>query len=206
MDDYVGIVKNVMKKIADMDLVMRDINGRKLSVRNLAEITDRFDETRDKLTKLKSKGIEYAVASSHANASARCQILQGKIFELDVEPNSKFIQNVDLKYQPTPKGKIDGIDYYSLADAMRYGFLGYNCRHRLVKYTKGMDLFKEYPAKRIEKERNLELKQRQLERKIRKCKHEASMAVTPEDRKKWTEKSKEYQKEYHDYCHSNGLT
>ena len=69
-----------------------------------------------------------------------------------------------------------------------------------------MDLFKEYPANRIEKERNLELKQRQLERKIRKCKREASMAVTPEDRKKWTEKSKEYQKDYHDYCHSNGLT
>lgn len=206
MDDYVSIVKKTMQTIASKNLVMRDKNGRKLSVRNLAEMTARFEDTKNKLQELKDKNIQYVVASSHANASGRCQIWQGKLFELDVDPNSKFVQNVDLKYKPTPKGKLDGIDYYSLADAMQHGFLGYNCRHRLVKYTKGMDLFKQYPVNQIERERKLELKQRHLERQIRKCKQEASMAVTPEDRKMWTEKSKEYQKEYHDYCHSNGLT
>ena len=205
MDDYVNVVKGAMKSIAGMNLVMRDKNGRKLSVRNLAEMTARFENTKDRLKELKDKGIEFVVASSHANSSARCQIWQGKIFQLDVDPNSRFIQNVDLKYQPTPVGKIDGLDYYSLADAMVHGFLGYNCRHRLVKYTKGMSMFNEYPANRIEKERNREIKQRELERKIRNAKKEAYMAVTPEDRKKWTEKSKMYQEEYHNYCKSKGL-
>lgn len=205
MDDYVNVVKKAMKSIAGMNLVMKDINGRKLSVRNLAEMTARFENTKDRIKELKDKGIEYVVASSHINASARCQIWQGKIFHLDVDPNSRFIQNVDLKYQPTPVGKIDGLDYYSLEDAMAHGFLGYNCRHRLVKYTKGMSMFNEYPANRIEKERNREIKQRELERKIRYAKKEAYMAVTPEDRKKWTEQSKYYQEKYHRYCQSNDL-
>jgi hypothetical protein len=69
-----------------------------------------------------------------------------------------------------------------------------------------MDFFKEYPVNQIERERKLETKQRYLERQIRKCKQEASMAITKEDRKKWTEQSKLYQKQYHNYCHSNGLT
>ncbi len=205
MDDYVNVVKKAMKSIAGMNLVMRDKNGRKLSVRNLAEMTARFENTKDRIKELKDKGIEYVVASSHINASARCQIWQGKIFHLDIDPNSRFIQNVDLKYQPVRKGTIDGLDYYSLEDAMAHGFLGYNCRHRLVKYTKGMSMFNEYPANRIEKERNREIKQRELERKIRYAKKEAYMAVTPEDRKKWTEQSKYYQEKYHRYCQSNDL-
>ena len=205
MDDYVNVVKGAMKSIANMNLVMKDKNGRKLSVRNLAEMTARFENTKDRLKELKDQNIEYVVASTHVNASARCQIWQGKIFQLDVDPNSRFIQNVNLEYQPTPVGKIDGLDYYSLADAMAHGFLGYNCRHRLIKYVKGMSMFNEYSANRIQKERNLELKQRELERKIRHAKKEAAMAVAKEDRKKWTEKSKMYQEQYHNYCHSKGL-
>ena len=205
MDDYVKTVKKAMKSIAGMNLVMRDKNGRKLSVRNLAEMTARFENTKDRLKELKDKGIEFVVASSHANSSARCQIWQGKIFKLDVDPNAKFVQKVDLTYKPVREGVIDGLDYYSLKEAMARGFLGYNCRHRLVKYTKGMSMFNEYPANRIEKERNREIKQRELERKIRNAKKEAYMAATPEDRKKWTEKSKMYQEEYHNYCKSKGL-
>lgn len=206
MEDYVSVVKKTMQTIASKNLVMRDKNGRKLSVRNLAEMTARYQETQDRLQELKENKINYVVASSHVNASGRCQIWQGKVFILDVDPNSQFIQNVDLKYRPTPIGKIDGIDYYSLADAMRHGFLGYNCRHRLVKYTKGMDMFKQYSPNQIDRERNLEAKQRHLERQIRKCKQNASMAITPEERRKWTEQSKMYQEQYHQFCHSKGLT
>lgn len=206
MEDYVSVVKKTMQTIASKNLVMRDKNGRKLSVRNLAEMTARYQETQDRLQELKENKINYVVASSHVNASGRCQIWQGKVFVLDVDPNSQFVQNVDLKYRPTPIGKIDGIDYYSLADAMRHGFLGYNCRHRLVKYTKGMDMFKQYSPNQIDRERNLEAKQRHLERQIRKCKQNASMAITPEERRKWTEQSKMYQEQYHQFCHSKGLT
>lgn len=205
MDDYTNIVKKAMKEIASKNLVMRDKNGRKLSVRNLAEMTARYQDTQDKLQELKNKNISFVVASSHANASKRCQIWQGKVFLLDVEPNTQFKQEVIEGYEPTPLGKIDNINYYSLADAMRHGFLGYNCRHRLIKYTKGMELFREYPVNQIERERNIESKQRNLERQIRRAKQNASMAITKEERQKWTEVSKYYQDKYHDFCHSNGV-
>lgn len=205
MDDYTKIVKKAMKEIASKNLVMRDKNGRKLSIRNLAEMTARYQDTQDKLQELKNKNINFVVASSHANASKRCQIWQGKVFLLDVEPNTQFKQEVIEGYEPTPLGKIDNINYYSLADAMRHGFLGYNCRHRLIKYTKGMELFREYPVNQIERERNIESKQRNLERQIRRAKQNASMAITKEERQKWNDVSKYYQDKYHDFCHSTGV-
>ncbi|MCM1130094.1 MAG: phage minor capsid protein [Roseburia sp.] len=205
MDGYVSTVKKAMQAIADKNLVMKDRLGRKMSIRNLAEMTARFQNTQERLQKLKDDGIEYVVASSHSNASERCQIWQGKIFILDCDVGAEYKQTVDLNYKPTPMGKIDGLDYYSLMDAMLHGFLGYNCRHRLVKYQKGMDLFNEYDANTIAKERNLEQKQRYLERKIRNAKEQASMAISPEDRKAYIEESKRYQEVYARFCHDKGL-
>ena len=66
----------------------------------------------------------------------------------------KDLQGILRNAELDEAGKIDGIDYYSLADAMSHGFLGYNCRHRLVKYTKGMDMFKEYPPNQIDREKS----------------------------------------------------
>lgn len=205
MDGYVSVVKRTMTSIANKNLVIKDKNGRKMSLRGLAEMTARFEDTKDKLAKLKEAGIKYVLASSHSNASERCQIWQGKLFELDCDVNATYKQEVDLSYVPTPKGKIDGLDYYSLMDAMHHGFLGYNCRHRLVKYTKGMDLFISYDANTIAKERGLEQKQRYLERQIRKYKEKTILSVDPKERKAYQEKSKLYQQKYAEFCKAKGL-
>lgn len=205
MDGYVSVVKRTMTSIANKNLVIKDKNGRKMSLRGLAEMTARFEDTRDKLAKLKDAGIKYVLASSHSNASERCQIWQGKLFELDCDINATYKQEVDLSYVPTPKGKIDGLDYYSLMDAMHHGFLGYNCRHRLIKYTKGMDLFISYDANTIAKERGLEQKQRYLERQIRKYKEKTILSVDPKERKTYQEKSKLYQQKYAEFCKAKGL-
>ncbi|MDE7432769.1 MAG: phage minor capsid protein, partial [Lachnospiraceae bacterium] len=205
MKGYVDSVKKAMQTIADKNLVMKDRLGRKMSLRNLAEMTARFQNTQERLKKLKDEGIEYVVASSHSNASERCQIWQGKVFILDCEVGGTYKQKVDLTYRPRPIGKIDGIDYYSLKDAMLHGFLGYNCRHRLVKYMKGMDLFNEYSANTIAKERGLEERQRYLERKIRKAKEKAALAVDPNERRIYVMDSKHYQEEYTRFCQDKGL-
>lgn len=205
MDGYVSVVKRTMTSIANKNLVIKDKNGRKMSLRGLAEMTARFEDTKDKLAKLKEAGIKYVLASSHSNASERCQIWQGKLFELDCDVNATYKQEVDLSYVPTPKGKIDGLDYYSLMDAMHHGFLGYNCRHRLVKYTKGMDLFISYDANTIAKERGLEQKQRYLERQIRKYKEKTILSVDSKERKAYQEKSKLYQQKYAEFCKAKGL-
>ena len=205
MDGYVEAVKSAMKAIAEKNLVMKDRLGRKLSLRNMAEMTARFQNTQERLKKLKDAGTEYVIASSHSNASKRCQIWQGKIFIIDCEIGARFQQKVDFSYRPTPVGKIDGLDYYSLKDAMLHGFLGYNCRHRLVKYRKGMDLFNEYDANTIAKERYLEEHQRCLERKIRKAKEKSMLAIGPKERRAYTNESKHYQEIYVKFCQDKGL-
>lgn len=205
MPDYVNTVKKAMQAIAEKNLVMKDRLGRKLSLRNLAEMTARFQNTQERLQTLKDEGVEYVVASTHSNASKRCQIWQGKVFIVDCEIGASFKQTVDLKYQPKPLGKIDGINYYSLKDAMLHGFLGYNCRHRLVKYMKGMDLFNQYDANTITKERQLEERQRYLERKIRKAKEKAMLSVDPNERRIHIQESKYYQGVYTNFCQDKGL-
>lgn len=206
MDDYVSTVKAEMKNIADKKLVMRDSLGRKLSIRNLAEMTARFEETKKSLNNLKEQGIEIVLASSHNNASKRCEIWQGKLFILDVSTDAVLKQNVDLNYKPTPIKKVDGIDCYSLRDAMAHGFLGYNCRHRLIKYQKGMDLSRKYPNEQIEQERSLEINQRAMEREIRNCKINQTLAIDKSGRLEWINKSKIAQQRYAEYCTKNKLT
>ena len=85
--DYVGQIKDalvdVQNKIADNKLTTIDSLGRKKSIRNMAEIKTRYDLINEDLNKLKDKGVNFVVATSHANASERCSWWQGKIFKID---------------------------------------------------------------------------------------------------------------------------
>lgn len=206
INDYMATVKRTMSQIAKERFVIKGKAGYSLSIRNLAEMSARFEAQRDELTKLEDSGVKFAYASTHVNASARCAIWQGKLFKLDVAPDAKFKQNVDLNYKPEPIGEIDGIKYYSLKEAMEHGFLGYNCRHRLVKYTKGMDRFTGYPKGQIEHERKLEQTQRKLERDVVHAKQALAMAVTKEEAKELRSKVYNLRETYYNYCKDNGLT
>lgn len=205
--DYRKVVEENMAKISNKNLTLKN-KDKILSLRNLAEMEARFDVQRQEIEKLKEDDIKYVVASTHINSSERCEIWQGKVFILDVDPNAQFIQNVDLSYKPKPKGKIErtDIDYYSLADAMEHGFLGYNCRHRLVKYTYGMNFFRQYSKEQIEKERALEIKQRYLERKIIEEKQKANISVDEEEKEQIEKNIYKFKKMYYNYCKDNGLT
>jgi ABC-type sugar transport system ATPase subunit len=82
--EYTDRIKNTLNEInerlANNTMTLTGSDGRKLSVRNLAEI-----ETRYKLISedLKRNGVEvndFVIASSHQDASERCSWWQGKIF------------------------------------------------------------------------------------------------------------------------------
>ncbi len=204
IEDYQKRVNNEIMRIAKMNVVLRDRLGRRMSVRNLAEMQVRFEEQQNDCKRLKDKGVEYVVATSHNNASERCQPWQGKIFKLDAEIGSVEIGKHIFKGEPKPIGKTpDGKPCYSLREAMSYGFLGYNCRHRLIEYTKGMIMPKPYPDRQVKNERAKEKHIREMERKIREKKRQSMLTTDKEERKKLQEETKELEKDYWKYCKEN---
>ena len=201
VEDYQKRVNREIMKIASMNVVLVNRKGRTMSARNLAEMQVRFEEQVKDFDKLDKKGVKYVVATSHANASERCQPWQGKIFELDAKVGDVKIGKEIQHGEPTPKGKMpDGKNYYSLKEAMEKGFLGYNCRHRIIEYKSGMVMPKQYTENQINKERNIEQTARSLERQIRNAKKKSMLANNSLDRKKYQEQSKKLQDTYWDYC------
>lgn len=201
IEDYQKRVNNEIMKIASMNVVLVDRKGRTMSARNLAEMQVRYEEQVKDIDRLKEKGTKFVVATSHANASIRCSWWQGKIFKLDAEVGNVKIVDNNIGKEPISRGKTpDGKDYYSLEEAMEHGFLGYNCRHRLIEYKAGMIMPKNYSENQINKERNIEQTARNLEKRIRTAKKRAMLANNSLDRKKYQEQSKMLQDTYWDYC------
>lgn len=200
IEDYQKRVNQEIRNIANKNLVMLDKNGRRLSIRNLAEMQVRFEEIEKDADRLRSQGVDFAYATSHINASERCQIWQGKLFILDTKVGSSKPGAFIRGYQPKSVGKIDGIEYYSLLDAINHGFLGYNCRHRLVAYKKGMTKSREYNARSIDNERNKEQYLRAMENNIRKAKRGYVLATSKEERSFYQNRSIQLQKDYDTYC------
>lgn len=115
------------------------------------------------LQNLVDKGVDLVWINTHANCSERCQDWQGKLYSISGQ-----------------SGTIDGIDYQPLSNATdRYettkagktyknGTLsGFNCRHTISPYKKGSKP-SHIPEEVIERQRDLEQKQRLYERTIRK--------------------------------------
>lgn len=201
VEDYQKRVNREIMKIASMNVVLVNRKGKTMSARNLAEMQVRFEEQVKDFDKLDKKGVKFVVATSHSNASERCQPWQGKIFELDAKVGDVTIGKEIQHGEPTPKGKMpNGKNYYSLKEAMEKGFLGYNCRHRIVEYKSGMVMPKQYTENQINKERNIEQTARSLERQIRNAKKKSMLANNSLDRKKYQEESKKLQDTYWDYC------
>ena len=201
IEDYQKRVNQEIMRIASQNVVLVNRKGRAISARNLAEMQVRFEEQVKDMERLKEKGAKFVVATSHANASERCQPWQGKIFELDAKVGDVTIGKEIQHGEPTPKGKTpDGKDYYSLKEAMEKGFLGYNCRHRIIEYKTGMTMPKQYTENQINKERNIEQTARSLERQIRNAKKKSMLANNSLDRKKYQEESKKLQDTYWNYC------
>ena len=207
--DYGAMIKeslvDISKGLADGTLSLTDSLGRRKSMRNMAEIKSRYDLITDDLSRLKERGVEFVVATSHANASERCSWWQGKIFIIDLDLTNRPMGQYKGQPTMTIKGYKDGKPYYSLLEACENGFLSFNCQHRLVAYFKGVKP-KQYSFVEVEKKREITQKQRYLENKIRHAKAEEVLAVTPEDREKAIAKSKRLQEEYNSFCASNHVT
>ena len=223
--DYGAMIKDslvdISKGLADGTLSLTDSLGRRKSMRNMAEIKSRYDLITADLSRLKERGVEFVVATSHANASERCSWWQGKIFFVDLDVESRpFGEYKGGTPNQTILGYIDGKPYYSLKQACENGFLSYNCQHRLIKYYKGIKPI-EYPMVQVNKARDLTIRQRQMENTIRHWKRKERLSdrvlkvnrtnpLTGEQ-EQFTEyewnvlNSKLWQEKYRNFSRDNGL-
>lgn len=195
-EEYAKRVKEVYNELAKAE-PMYDTN---ISLRNIAEMTVRYDRTMEQIQGFISRGVNLVVGSQHANCSKRCEKWQGGHYTLD-----NTYQVVDgIEFQPLSNATDQ---YYTTKKGKTYknGYLtGYNCRHYLMEYKKGMRQVS-VSADVVEKQREIDHKMRYMERQIRQWKDMALMhkGVDRELYLQARQKAINYNKKYIEFAKSN---
>ena len=161
---YRDVHRRVKEFMSDEWLKLSRAKGYGASVnpRNVAEMNVRFAKYQDEKKRLIDSGVRIVFVPSHSNCSERCQPYQGRVYSLDGTEGKidgrRYIPIEDVSDKVTVVGK-NGNRYYA-------GLFSYNCRHSLKPYVKGQNLEK-IPKAVIDREREIEAKQRHMERQIR---------------------------------------
>lgn len=156
------------KLVQTVALDTHDLTGRN-SLRNLAEMEVRYQDHLDNIADLKNKGEKIVMCSAHEDCSERCYPWQKqRFFSLD----GTYGEIDGHKYIPL---EVATDVWYTTKAGRRYknGLLGFNCRHKLYAYSK--QLIPTVSAKVRKEEYSITLKQRALERAVRRKKIEAEM-------------------------------
>lgn len=174
IESYQKRVKSVMNDLASEPArVVMNKNGKLInySIRNFAEMTVRYQANMEDLERLKDSENDLVWTSQHADCSTRCQTWQNRLYSISGKT-----------------GKIDGITYTPLAEAMAgkdgtgNGIItGYNCRHRLIPYQRGTRPQREFDSAFIRKQRAVDQRQRQYENDIRNLKTKERLARSTGD-------------------------
>lgn len=195
-EEYAKRVEEVYNELAKAE-PMYDTN---ISLRNIAEMTVRYDRTMEQIQGFISRGVNLVVSSQHANCSKRCEHWQGGHYTLD-----NTYQVVDgIEFQPLSNATDQ---YYTTKKGKTYKnghITGYNCRHYLMEYKKGMQQVS-VSADVVKKQREIDHKMRYMERQIRQWKDMALMhkGVDRELYLKARQKAINYNKKYIEFAKSN---
>lgn len=192
--EYIKRVNKVMQRMADeQSLDPNDIDGRN-SLRNLAEMNERYEYHQKELADFNKQGVDLVICSVHQDCSLRCYRWQGRIFSLSgksgkLPDGREYIPlsvatNQEQVYYTNPK---TGTPY-------KGGLLGYNCRHRLYAFTGQIPPTVTKAEQR--RENAINQKQRQYENNIRKWRERALMAEGKEERRKAKAKAVALNDEY----------
>lgn len=198
--EYMQKVAETMKKLSSIEaLDTEDTSGRN-SLRNKAEMEVRYQSHFDEIDELKVKGIRLVVSSVHADCSDRCYPFQGRIYSLD--GSSGMVDGRTFE----PLERATDVYYITkTGKAYKNGLLGFNCRHKLYEYRRGMEIQK-VSKETQKKETAINTKQRVLEAQVRKYREEA-LALKNIDRESYLQarsKSIEWNKKYQAFSHENG--
>lgn len=168
------------------------------SIRASAEIAVRYEHNQRQISSLRDKGVRLAWIDSHANCSERCKHWQGRLYSLTGEV-----------------GEIDGVKYVPLEEATEvideYGYRngclsGFNCRHKLIPYKKGFRP-QEIPESVMKRQRELEQKQRYMERNVRQYETRALLNKASNKKlyKHYKELAKKWTDKYEDFSRKNKI-
>ena len=180
--------------------------------RNIVEMGIRFAKYQEQKRQLITDGVRLVYIPPHANCSKRCQPYQGRLYSLDGSRGSidgrQYIPIEEVADNKTVRGKRDPSRVYAA------GLFAYNCRHSMQAYEDGMK-FEVIPNKVIEKQREIETKQREMEREIRALreKHALYMQVcqTSQNKNLEAERKKTWHQilakraEYRAFCEKNKI-
>ncbi|WP_313758462.1 phage minor capsid protein [Tissierella sp.] len=167
-------------------------DGKKVNIASYAEMALRTANHRAYLMaegkKRQEMGLHLVVVSAHATACELCVPWQGKTLIDDVYSGGS---------------KEDG-DYPFLSEAMEKGLLHPNCRHNLSTYFPGITTLPKVPDEEKALENyKYEQQQKYIERQIRKYKRLAEGSIDENNKKKYQDKVKEYQKVMREHLKEN---
>jgi hypothetical protein len=211
--------KTYMKRVEELTKELVDIEAKEdyktnVSLRNIAEMTIRYEHQLDMIEEKRRSGKKLVYILAHANASERCQKYQvggtkhsSGLYSLD---GTSGTTEDGIKYVPLEFATNNPEDQYTTKAGITYqnGCLtGFNCRHKLGDYIPGVTP-QPIDEKVIEKRRELETKQRDYERQIRKYKKAAIVfkETSPRLSQKYDDATKAKTKEYRKFVQENNLT
>ena len=183
-------------------------NGKKpITVWQKAELDLRYESQLAMINDLKAKGVKLAWASTHPDCSKRCEKWQGKLFDLQAEHSD--LSNHRMKY------KVDGNTVYCFEEVKtivdKYGYMnniivGFNCRHKLIPYTKGSVAPQDYTREQVAYNRKVNETLRAMEREIRYLKQQAILynSIDKVLAKQYKAKAKQLTERYKEFANRNG--
>lgn len=218
--EYPKRLKETIRRLSDMPTTTAEIGKKPISLWQKAELDTRLEGQFDMLDKLRENGVDMAYISTHPNCSKRCQCWQGRLVSLNERAAAPRYDNSGntIKYDTKTfiVGNVEGRNVYSLPDIMdcvdKYGYnnnviVGFNCRHRLIPYKVGELPPKRYDNSDITKQREIEGKIREMERKIRLLKTNERMYNVSGDKLTAATYKRVWQKlesHYKRFCERNG--
>lgn len=177
-----------------------DISGSN-SLRNRAEMEVRYNAHLEQIEELRESGVKLVTCSVHADCSDRCYKWQGRVYSLD---GTSGTTDDGKPYVPLETATDV---YYTTKAGKTYknGLLGFNCRHYLMPYKSGMII--PYVSKETQqKERAINTRQRELERRVRDWREKA-LLFKKIDRERYLmarRRAIEANKEYIQFSKDNG--
>lgn len=220
VSDYEKRLKEKIGDVAKTEFAPAEEGKKKITVWQKAELDVRHEAQLKMVSDMVEKGVEYAWISSHPDCSVRCSKWQGSLVALNLRANNPQKTVDGKKYRYKKKsflvGKVDGKNAYSLPDIMDvivepYGYKnniigGFNCRHKLVPYTKGSVAPTEYDREELQKQREINAKLREYEREIRRLKRLSIFykTINPKQSKIYLKQAIKLKEEYIKFANDNG--
>ena len=159
-----------------------------------SELRARYNEQQDMLNKLKAR-TKLVICDTHSDCSDRCFHWQGRVYSLDGTSGTTSDGRKYIPLEVATNAEFKG---------HRNGLLGYNCRHKLVAYEKGLKPVKVSKAEQ-ERESKISNYQRLLEREIRQTK-DLALSFKGENADKYNyyrERVMTLTAEYKEFCQKN---